>query len=192
MRYALIVYRDTTDEYVTRVFDFTDDLDLVSERPSERGVAHHPFLLEYLRANREHTRWVDSLDLPPSEAVVMISAMAPYDRLEELRTRAIATLGDDVRTHLISNSGYRGHILEIASRGSGKWTRLREIARRDGIADAEIAAIGDDTNDAEMIAAAGMGIAMANAPRSIREAADYVTASNDEDGVARAIERFLL
>ena len=159
---------------------------------SERGDDHHPFLLEYLHANREHTRWVDSLDLPPCEAVVMISAMAGYDRLEELRADAVATLGDDVQTNLISNSGYRGHILEIASRRSGKWTRLREIARREGIADAEIVAIGDDTNDREMIEAAGLGIAMANAPQPIREAADHVTASNDEDGVARAIERFLL
>ena len=47
-------------------------------------------------------------------------------------------------------------------------------------------------NDAEMLESAGLGIAMANAPAAIRALADHVTASNDDDGAARAIAQFLL
>jgi Cof subfamily protein (haloacid dehalogenase superfamily) len=167
-------------------------IDLVAEDPAKQRRAHHPFLLEYLQANRDHTRWVESLAVAPSQRIVMLSAMAERDELVVLRRRLSAELGERVRTNLIANQGYPGHILEVASRRSGKWARLCEIARSEGIADSEIAAIGDDTNDAEMLEAAGLGIAMANAPESIRSLADHVAPSNDEDGVAHAIEQFVL
>ena len=167
-------------------------VDLVAEQPAERGCAYHPFLLEYLHANHEHTRWVDSLAVAPSPAIVMLSAMGERARLSEIRQQLTAELGEEIRTNLIANQGYRGHILEVASQHSGKWPRLREIARSEGIADTEIAAIGDDTNDAEMIESAGLGVAMANAPESVRALADHITPSNDDDGAAQAIAQFLL
>ena len=167
-------------------------IDLVAEQPSECGRAHHPFLLEYLRANFEHTRWVDSLAIAPAQPIVMLSAMGEAGELGQLRQQLSAELGGRIRTNLITNAGYRGHILEVASHRSGKWARLHEIARSEGIEAAEIAAIGDDTNDAEMLESAGLGIAMANAPAAVRALADHVTPSNDDDGAARAIEQFLL
>lgn len=51
---------------------------------------------------------------------------------------------------------------------------------------------GDGFNDKSMIHFAGLGVAMANAQPEVKEAADYVTASNDEDGVAKVVERFML
>ncbi len=53
-------------------------------------------------------------------------------------------------------------------------------------------AIGDSLNDLEMIRYAGIGVAMGNARPEVKEEADYITASNDADGVAEAIERFVL
>ena len=53
-------------------------------------------------------------------------------------------------------------------------------------------AFGDAVNDREMLEMAGMGVCMANGDEAARAAADYVTASNDEDGVALALERFVL
>ena len=53
-------------------------------------------------------------------------------------------------------------------------------------------AIGDGYNDLSMIEFAGMGVAMGNAQEPVRKAARYVTATNDEDGVALAVERFFL
>ena len=59
-----------------------------------------------------------------------------------------------------------------------------------GLGFAETAAVGDSMNDLEMIQAAGVGIAMGNAQEPIKKAADYITLSNEEDGVAEAINKF--
>lgn len=53
-------------------------------------------------------------------------------------------------------------------------------------------AIGDNDNDAEMVAWAGLGVAMAGASPAVKEAADYIAPSVEEDGAAEAIERFVL
>ena len=50
---------------------------------------------------------------------------------------------------------------------------------------------GDGFNDKSMIAFAGLGVAMANAQPEVKEVADYITTSNDEDGVALVIDRFM-
>ncbi len=60
-----------------------------------------------------------------------------------------------------------------------------------GIDLSEVMAVGDNLNDLEMLAVAGLGVAMGNGAPETRERADYVTTSVDEDGVARAIERFI-
>ena len=54
----------------------------------------------------------------------------------------------------------------------------------------EVMAFGDGGNDLEMIAEAGYGIAMANGEQEVKQKAKFVTLSNDEDGVAYAIEKF--
>ena len=56
----------------------------------------------------------------------------------------------------------------------------------------EIMAMGDANNDIEMLQFAGLGIAMGNASDYVKSLADDVTASNEEDGVARAIEKYIL
>ena len=56
----------------------------------------------------------------------------------------------------------------------------------------EIIAIGDGENDIEMIKYAGLGVAVANADNKVKENSDYITASNNEDGVGKVIEKFLL
>ena len=122
----------------------------------------------------------------------MLSTMANVEALETLRERAHARLGDRVTSHLLMNKVYRGHILEFLSPGSGKWPTLRRLAARAGIAPEEIAAVGDDDNDVEMIREAGLGIAMGNAVAAARAAADVVVRSNAEGGVVEAIERVLL
>jgi Cof subfamily protein (haloacid dehalogenase superfamily) len=167
---------------------YHDDLDIYAE-PPERA---HAFQAEYLADAAPVTRFIDSLDEPPSPALVMLSAMADESRLLPLREAIEDELGSHVRTNFIANQRYRGHILEVVSRGSGKWSALRALAERQGIAPGEIVAIGDDYNDVEMIAEAGLGVAMGNAVAAAKEAADLVTGSNAEDGVVRVIEEFLL
>ena len=61
-----------------------------------------------------------------------------------------------------------------------------------GIKKDEIMAFGDGSNDMDMIRRVGFGVAMENGIDEIKEAADYITETNDEHGVAKAIEKFVL
>ena len=167
---------------------YHEDIDLVTETP-ERA---HPFQDEYWGDNAAVARVVDSLDAPPSDSVLMMSCMSDRERCEEIRQEIAAVLGDRVRTNLLINKNYRGYILETVSAASGKWPALRQVAESEGIAPEEILAIGDDENDAEMLAHAGLGIAMRNAVDKAKAAAKHITGTNAEDGVAQAIERFVL
>ena len=82
--------------------------------------------------------------------------------------------------------------VDINPRGNSKGRRLEEIVRQKGLSPSEVLAIGDQMNDITMLRFAGMGIAMGNAREEAREIADYVTAGNEEGGVAAALERFVL
>ncbi len=82
--------------------------------------------------------------------------------------------------------------LEITDHRSTKGQALAYVAAQEGIHREEIIACGDSYNDLDMIRYAGLGVAVANARPSVRDAADFVTASNVEDGVARVIEEYIL
>ena len=72
-----------------------------------------------------------------------------------------------------------------------KWSGLVELAKRLGIKDDEIMAIGDSMNDYEMIKNSKIGVAMENALPKIIEIADYVTSNNDDSGVGKAIRKII-
>lgn len=167
---------------------FHEGTDIVTEQ-RERA---HPYQREYLEDNPEYTQVVHDLAGSAPEEVVMMSTMADLTTLEALRDRAIERLGDRVLTHMLINKNYQGHILEFLSPRSGKWPAVRAVAEEMGISPEEIAAVGDDTNDVEMIREAGLGIAMGNAVEDALAVADVVVRSNAEGGAVEAIERVLL
>ncbi len=81
--------------------------------------------------------------------------------------------------------------LEIMKKEVSKFKGIMAVADLFGIEENEVMSIGDAPNDLEMIAYAGVGVAMGNAQKVIKDAADFITLSNDEDGVAYAMNRFL-
>jgi Cof subfamily protein (haloacid dehalogenase superfamily) len=169
------------------VDSYHEGVDLLTE-----GIARaHPYQREYLDDHGEHAREVGDLAAARHSEVIMLSTMADEDALGRLSGWAEAELGAKVRTHRLINKNYRGQILEFLSPQSGKWTALARLAASAGIAPSEIAAVGDDTNDVEMIANAGLGIAMGNAVPSALAVAQVVVGSNAESGVVEAIERVL-
>lgn len=82
--------------------------------------------------------------------------------------------------------------LEVSSSATSKGAALAWLAEYLGFTMEQVLAIGDGDNDGAMIRMAGIGVAMENALEEIKEAADVITASNDEDGAALAIERWAL
>ena len=80
--------------------------------------------------------------------------------------------------------------IEVNALGVNKGIGLLKLGELLGIKREEIMACGDGMNDLEMIREAGLGVAMANAVQEVKDAADFVTDSNEKDGVAKAIEMF--
>lgn len=80
--------------------------------------------------------------------------------------------------------------IEVLPYGIHKAAALDNLARKLGCTAADVVCCGDGMNDLTMIEYAGLGVAMGNACDAVRERADYITASNDENGVLKVIERF--
>lgn len=81
--------------------------------------------------------------------------------------------------------------LEIMDKGIEKGAALRHICNKLGIKPENMIAFGDSYNDLSMLTSSGLGIAMGNAQTAVKKQSDYVTDSNNEDGIAKAICRFV-
>lgn len=108
------------------------------------------------------------------------------DRLEWLRSEA-AVSGLPVQS-MLSTEADGSALLEVWREDISKATAVRELAQRAGIRRQEIVAFGDGYNDVELLAYAGLGVAMDNAVPEARAAARIVCGSNDTDGVAVMLE----
>jgi len=118
------------------------------------------------------------------EKILLIGEEAALDQLAPLLRQRYGK-----KVHLTKS---KPRFLEILDGSVNKGIALAALAERLGIAQEEVMAIGDSFNDLEMIKYAGLGVAMGNARSEIKEQADIVTVSNEEDGVAEAIERYVL
>jgi len=124
------------------------------------------------------------LDQPPAKFLIVVDTPEQAAALdEELRARFAGRLRI-VRSYRIF---VEGNPLE-ASKGQG----LSRLAAHLSIPQQEVMAIGDQDNDADMVAWAGLGVAMGNGSPAVKAVADYVAPPVEEDGAAEAIERFVL
>ena len=82
--------------------------------------------------------------------------------------------------------------LEVVQANVSKGNALRKLAEMYSISCERIMAIGDQFNDMDMISFAGLGVAMGNAPDEVKSCAIFITETNDQEGAAKAIERWAL
>lgn len=108
------------------------------------------------------------------------------DFLAMVEPRVKAALGKNF-------SVYRSepYFLEILPKGIDKAQSLERLLELVGLTKEQMICCGDGYNDLSMIKYAGLGVAMENAVLPVRLAADYITTSNNEDGVARVVEKFM-
>ena len=83
------------------------------------------------------------------------------------------------------------YFLELVPKGIDKAQSLAVLLKELGMTKDEMIAIGDGFNDLSMIKFAGMGVAMGNAQQIVKDNADFITLTNEEDGAAYAIEKFM-
>ena len=149
------------------------------------------------------SRWlVGAIDpLVEREAAIVGCQPELVDLLgETVGPDKLLVLAPPTRTHLLEAvtvpAGLMGvrstatH-LEVTREGVDKAAALLGLCAELGIGPGEVAAIGDGANDLTMLSSVGTAVAMGNAMAEVREIADLTTTSNDEDGVARAVESLL-
>lgn len=81
--------------------------------------------------------------------------------------------------------------MEISVQGITKESGVRQVCQMLGLSMSDVIAMGDSHNDAKLLRAAGLGVAMANGEEHIKSIADVITATNNEDGVAQAIRKYI-
>jgi Cof subfamily protein (haloacid dehalogenase superfamily) len=170
---------DLLNQFGTDVWLFTSDLWLA------RDESGHYVPLER-RAIRSDPAIVADFTPYYSSACKIVGSSADAAMLEALETTMQATLGTQA-TAVRSQSYY----LDITPPGFNKGTFVAAMAKRLGLPKDAIATIGDMQNDLPMFTASGVCIAMGNATDDVKKAATHVTASNDEEGFAGAIEMIL-
>ncbi len=122
-----------------------------------------------------------------SAPAIKLLIRSPKELSESMRAALVPHVGDRADITFSTNNG----LIEVSAHGVTKASGVRELARRLGIENsAGIIAFGDMPNDVPMLEFAGHGVAMANAHPAAIAAADEVTATNNDDGVARVLERW--
>ena len=109
------------------------------------------------------------------------------DKIDSYQTEIGEFLTDSVNYHTS-----KPIFLEFVDKNASKAIALEKLGVYFGIKPEEMIAVGDGFNDLSMIEYAGLGVAMGNAKEALKERANYVTMSNDEDGVAHIINKFIL
>lgn len=147
------------------------------EMAKEYGAWYWSYAVEGL-FNKEN--WTDNID--DQQWLKFGFSSENLDTLKQIRDRL-----EDWGVFEITNSNI--HNLELNPKGISKASGIMEICNLLGITMDQVVAMGDSQNDLTMIKESGLGIAMGNAQDVVKLAADTVTDTNQEDGVAKAIQK---
>lgn len=146
----------------------------------------NPSMCEYMRKTRIPVEDISELVKKENRGLDKVQAL--FADMEE-RKLAWRELAAEENLELVGSLRYN---IEINAAGVNKGKGLVNLGRMLGIRREEIMACGDGDNDIVMLEEAGFGVAMANGEDKVKEAADYITLSNEEDGVADVIEKYVL
>ena len=167
---------------------FVDGVGYMNEDGLKNVYAYFedPHMAEYLQSTRIPVKDVKEKLQTMKCEVDKLQGIFRNQKDKEEALEELNTLSGIVVTAAMDNN------LEINKEGTNKGLGLLQLGKSLGISREEIMACGDGGSDVEMLKEVGFAIAMANAYDPVKTAADFVTVSNDEDGVAKAIERFVL
>lgn len=171
---------------------------LVYDRLSGENVAVHKYVAWARRIHgdedgRNSVRQVDSLEDYLDHEPIHLAFSGGCGKMDRLEEILHAELGSSVKILGTKYPEQDFTLLDIVNPAASKGAGVAAAAAELEASPEEIMAIGDNHNDLEMLLFAGTGVVMANAPLSLREIAGlHPTAANSEDGVALAIEQFIL
>lgn len=123
--------------------------------------------------------------------VVFNSIMKKFENMKDIDTLDVSHMSRKVIKRGTYELPIEYYYTEISMKDVDKWYAIEHLINRMGINKQDVIAIGDNTNDKLMIQEAGLGIIMKGSTPQITEVADYVTDDNNNEGVAKAIEKFI-
>lgn len=195
-----IVQNTNTKEVVSRITLTGQDLEYLYQLSQELGVNIHAFskdgcitprmsaytILEG-EINGIAVHEVDFNEVPKNEELIKIMMIDEPEILQ----KAIEKLPKEVydKYTVVRSAPF---FLEFLDKRVNKGAGVEALAKCLNIKQEEVICMGDAGNDEHMIHYAGLGVAMENAFEEVKAIADFVTKSNDEDGVAYVIEKFIL
>ena len=191
---GVIIYTDPVPmDRVRKIWDTAHEMDVHIQTYTDDSIVT-------LTDDKEIRKYTVKIHLPiiytddpvgalaHAPAKMLAIELTDYDKLERFRQKVLGE-HNDVLDALYSEPEY----LEIYSKTAGKGAALTWLCNHLGVPIKDSYAAGDAMNDISMIKAAGHGIVMRNADESVQAHADIVTEySNDEDGLARLIEKEIL
>ncbi len=179
------------DVLQTVTFDASDIVRMLLEHVPDAAVAVEEVGVGY-RINRHFPEGeitgemtLQTVDELVAEPVTRVIIRDPHSSEEEFVALA-EKLGLHGTNYFIGWTAW----LDIAPEGVSKASGLKDVADQLGVAQEHVLAIGDGRNDLEMLQWAGRGVAMGQAPLEVQEAADDVTATVHDDGVAHELSRW--
>ncbi len=126
-----------------------------------------------------------------SDELIFKSIMNKLKTIRDIDVLEVAHMSRKIINHGTEEIEISYFYTEITNKNVNKWSAIEQLIERLGIKKEEVLAIGDNINDKEMIENAGMGIATGNSSPEIKKIAKKVVATNDESGVAQAIEEYI-
>jgi hypothetical protein len=147
--------------------------------------------LPYLQANPGSWEWYEGGYPPGCEAPLAVYTVDGEAAISSAEPYVRAALGERGIVEVMRQLRYGADqvAIEVHDTSATKWRALEWLLEQWGVRADEVVAMGDDVNDVPMLRAAGLSFAMGNASDAVKAAADQVTASNDEHGVAVALGR---
>ena len=161
-----------------QILSYKDEY-IISENADDQYVQHEAFLNRM--ASKTVENFLDVINFPVPKCLI-VGNPEPLSALEKKMKKAL-----EGKMNVFRSEPF---FLELVPNGIDKARSLAVLLDELGMAREEMIAIGDGFNDLSMIQFAGLGVAMANAQEVVRQAADYITLSNEEDGVAAVVDKF--
>jgi Cof subfamily protein (haloacid dehalogenase superfamily) len=161
---------------------------MIIEGVSDENKSLHRYLDKYRDSVIDVSDLLEYVDHPPIQ--IMFSGRC--DPMDDFAVSLKAVMGERIQ---LFKTRYRSAdltILDALSVTASKGASLASIAKNRGLAREEVMAVGDNHNDLTMLRYAGLGVVMANAEDELKRMGFKLTLSNEEDGVAEAIERHIL
>ena len=187
-----VVHQQLLDEAILReVLDFSKETDY--ELMAYSGMTifaqqNGPYTQRMVRYHEPMPTVLASMhDLIGATPINKIQFFDTAERIAEVKKVIVPLMAERA---VITMPTYE--ILEVLPLGASKGAGLKHLLDILHIDPANVLALGDGENDIEMLEMAGFGVAMGNGMPKLKAVADYVSASNDEDGWALAVEKFVL